>query len=105
MTLAEAVTRRRLDPNEVGIIKYFAHRHVNGLRFLTLGRDLRPAVIPMWREGMIELWYRQYPDDSFGHAVGKYCLSHSGRMRASAILRVPASVFDPAPRGFSGVEP
>lgn len=97
--------RRRLAPNEVGIIKYLAKRQGAGMRFVLLGDQLRAAIIPIWRDGLIEIWYRQYPADAYGFSGPQFSLSLSGRRLAAAIFRASwPTEINPAPRGFSGAE-
>jgi len=74
--------RRRLTPRELGIIKFLARHQGAGLRFVSLGRPLRKLAIPLWRDGLIEIWYRQMPSVRPALRGPHYSLSHSGRRLA-----------------------
>lgn len=56
----------------------------------------RGPALPLWRRGLIEIWYRQSPSDRPVRQGPYYALSIAG-------ARIAAD-FIPAPRGFSGAE-
>lgn len=55
----------------------------------------KPAL-PLWRRGLIEIWYRQVAGEQPSLQCPYYGLSTVGVQIASSFL--------PAPRGFSGAE-
>lgn len=55
--------RRRLTPRELGIVKFLARHQGAGMRFVLMGGELRTLALPLWREGLIEIWYRQMADE------------------------------------------
>lgn len=99
------IERRRRLPRELGIVKFISRHQAAGLRFVSLGMQVRAAAVPLWRDGLIEIWYRQLPEGLRGP---HYSLSFAGRRLAAALgapVAPPFACSDlPAPRGFSGAE-
>lgn len=89
----EAAPRRRLTPRELGIVRFIGRHQAAGLRVVSLGKQLRKLATPLWRDGLIEIWYRQMPGMRPALRGPHYSLSHSGRCLASRLdlSRTPAN--------------
>jgi len=77
--------RRRHSNRELGIVKLIGRHHASGLRFASLGRDLRAAALPLWREHIVEIFYQQLPDHQPSFVGPHYSLTASGRLLAAAL--------------------
>ena len=86
--------RSRLDNFEVAILRSLVTRGGYG-RAITLKTGQRTSALPLWRRGIVEIWYRQSPDEQPSLQGPYYALTLSGEKLASRY---------PAPRGFSGAE-
>lgn len=82
----------RLNNGEIVVLRSLIKRGANA-RAVTLQPWQRKIVVPLWRRGLIEIWYRQSPDSFQGPYYG---LSIHGAYVASSLI--------PAPRGSSGAE-
>lgn len=86
---------RRLTRPEISILKSLATRGASS-RAISLPHRHRCHAVPLWRRGIVEVWYRQAPDGQPSLQGPYYSLTISGAMLASQFL--------PAPRGLSGAE-
>lgn len=62
-------------------------------RAVALSSHHRQPALPLWRRGIIEIWYRQSPDMQPALQGPYFSLSNSGLHLASLLF--------PAPRGIS----
>jgi hypothetical protein len=78
------MTRERMDNRDVGLLMHIMQR--SGLcGRMTLPPQRRSRVVPLWRRGLIEVWYRCAPDEGCMH--GPYFnLTVDGHRVAAAIL-------------------
>lgn len=83
--------KRRLNPREVGTVKFLARHHGAGLRFISLGEELRGVAIPLWREGLVEIWYRQMPNTRPSLRGPHFALSYTGQQLAAALQQPRAN--------------
>ena len=76
--------RQRMDNRDVGLLMHIIQR--SGLcGRMTLPPQRRTRVAPLWRRGLIEVWYRCAPDEGCTH--GPYFnLTVDGHRVAAAIL-------------------
>jgi hypothetical protein len=89
--------RSRLDNFQIAILRSLAIRGGNG-RAITLKTGQRTSALPLWRRGIVEIWYRQSPDEQPSLQGPYYALTIIGARLAAAFL-------NPAPRGLpSGAE-
>jgi hypothetical protein len=56
------VTKERLSNRQIATLKHLAICCANGT-LVTLTRDQREAMTPLWRRELIEIWYRQMPGE------------------------------------------
>lgn len=92
---------RRLTGREVNLMLALAMR--GGItRPISLERDYRLAVMPLWRRQLVELWFRRPPAEQSSQMHGPfYRLTDSGAQLALAIHE-KRKLFDAAPRAFQG---
>jgi hypothetical protein len=89
--------RSRLDRFQIAILRSLITRGGNG-RAITLKTGQRTSALPLWRRGIVEIWYRQSPDEQPSLQGPYYALTLSGEQLASRFIKYPA------PRGLSGAE-
>jgi hypothetical protein len=85
----------RLDNKQIVVMRRLIQHGATG-RGIVLPRWMRRSCIPLWRRGLVEIWYRQNPVD-LPAADGPF-------FRLTDIGAHVALKFFPAPRGSSGVE-
>jgi hypothetical protein len=56
------VTQQRLSNRQIATLKHLAICCANGDP-VTLTRDQREAMQPLWRRGLIDIWFRCLPDE------------------------------------------
>lgn len=85
------MTIERLTNSQIVIMRSLALR--SGGRAITLdhGWQRKPAL-PLWRRGLVEIWYRQTPSEQPSLQGPYYALTTTGAQLASHFL-------SPAPRG------
>jgi hypothetical protein len=77
------VRDRRLSNRQIATLKHLAICCANGGQ-VTLTRDQREAMVPLWRRDLIEIWNRQIPGE---RQRGPFFRpTESGWMLISAIL-------------------
>lgn len=59
------MTQQRLSNRQIATLKHLAVCCADGGQ-ITLTRDQREAMTPLWRRELIEIWYRQLPGESRG---------------------------------------
>lgn len=75
----------KLPPSQLRVLKHLAlHCGMGGN--VIVPRALRRAVPPLWRRGLVEIWYRQTPDQSAALRGPFYGLSLDGRRMACTIF-------------------
>lgn len=89
--------RPRLDNFQIAILRSLGVRGGNG-RAITLKDGQRTSALPLWRRGIVEIWYRQSPDEQPSLQGPYFALSMTGAMLAAKFLN------HLAPRGSSGAE-
>ena len=57
-----SLTGQRLSNRQIATLKHLAVCCANGAQ-VTLTRDQRESMIPLWRRGVIEMWFRCIPDE------------------------------------------
>ncbi len=57
------MTNERLSNRQIATLRHLAICCGNGGQ-VTLRRDQREAMQPLWRRGLVEIWYRQSPDSN-----------------------------------------
>jgi len=57
-----SVTQQRLSNRQIATLKHLAVCCSNGGQ-VTLTRDQREAMVPLWRRELIEIWYRHIPGE------------------------------------------
>lgn len=76
---------RRLSRHEINLLKHL-------LRFSPIGipiavpRKFRDALVPLWRNGLIEIWYRLDRDSADGRQKQFVSLTIDGWRRIDAII-------------------
>lgn len=53
---------QRLSNRQIATLKHLAICCANG-GLVTLTRDQREAMVPLWRRGVVEIWVRCVPDE------------------------------------------
>jgi hypothetical protein len=87
----------RLTNSQIVVMRSLIERGA-GVRPITLDHDWqRQVLLPLWRRGLIEIYYRQSPREVSAPRGPFYLLTASGERLASRFVH-------PAPRGFSGAE-
>ena len=56
------MTQQRLSNRQIATLKHLAICCANGGQ-VTLTRDQREAMVPLWRRELIEIWYRHLPGE------------------------------------------
>jgi len=56
------VTADRLSNRQIATLKHLAICCANG-GLVTLTRDQREAMTPLWRKNIVEIWYRHFPGE------------------------------------------
>lgn len=54
--------KERLSNRQIATLRHLAVCCANGGQ-VTLTRDQREAMVPLWRRELIEIWYRQVPGE------------------------------------------
>lgn len=57
------MTQQRLSNRQIATLRHLAICCAHGGQ-ITLTRDQREAMTPLWRRDLIEIWYRQIPGES-----------------------------------------
>lgn len=52
----------RLSNRQIATLKHLAICCANGGQ-VTLTRDQREAMVPLWRRAIVEIWYRHFPGE------------------------------------------
>ena len=87
----------RLSRSQIIILRSLMQRGGN-TRAISIDRWQREPAVPLWRRGIVEIWYRQAPDASPSLQGPFFALTIAGAQLASCFLDRPAA------RGFSGAE-
>lgn len=87
----------RLTRSQIVILRSLMQRGGN-TRAISIDKWQRAPAVPLWRRGIVEIWYRQSPDSQPSLQGPYYGLTISGAQLASNFINLPA------PRGFSGAE-
>lgn len=75
----------KLPPSQIRVLRHLAlHCGMGGN--VTLPKGLRRATPGLWRRGLVEIWYRQIPDQSPSLRGPFYGLSLDGRRLAGLIF-------------------
>lgn len=77
------MTKERLSNRQIATLKHLAICCANGGQ-VTLTRDQREAMTPLWRRGVVEVWHRAVPDE--GSRGPFYRPSQIGWRLISAII-------------------
>lgn len=56
------MSEQRLSNRQIATLKHLAICCANGGQ-VTLTRDQREAMQPLWRRGLVEMWFRCIPDE------------------------------------------
>jgi hypothetical protein len=80
---------RRLTQAEIAVLRYLTSHGAAG-RPVTLPLRLREVVVPLWRMRLVEVWYRQVPEDQPSLQGAYYTLSMAGVRRAAPFFRSAA---------------
>lgn len=88
----------RLTRSQIILLRSLAKRGA-ACRAITIASWQRKPALPLWRRGIVEIWYRQSPDCQPSLQGPYYGLTVSGAQLASHFLD------HPAPRGNSGAGP
>lgn len=75
----------RLDRAEINLLKHLVRVSSCGSP-VSVPAQFRPAFVPLWRRGLIEIWYRQDRDSAGGRRSQFVSLTLDGSRRADAIL-------------------
>ena len=84
----------RLTDHQIGLLRALVKRGA-AARAITIESWRRKCALPLWRRGLVEIWYRQSPDAQPSLQGPYYALSIGGAHLALSFL-------NPAPRGSSG---
>jgi hypothetical protein len=74
--------RERLTNSQIILLRSLAKR--GGGRSVTIQQWQRAPALPLWRRGIVEIWYRQSPGESLQGPY--YALSVAGFQLASSFL-------------------
>lgn len=77
-----SLTTPRLSPRQITLVKHLAVCTGKGAQ-VPLSPHQREAATPLWRRGLVEVWYRVVPDE--GGRGPFYRLSHHGRLLAATL--------------------
>lgn len=86
--------RERFTNSQIVLLRSLMKRGAS-IRAVTVVQWQRVIALPLWRRGLIDMWWRSVPDDSM---QGPYF----GLTIVGA--RLAAEFVNPAPRGSSGAE-
>jgi hypothetical protein len=75
----------RLQRVEINLLKHLARFSPFGTP-VTVPEKFRPAFVPLWRLGLIEIWYRQDRDSVGGRRTQFISITVDGSRRIDAIL-------------------
>jgi len=78
------VTNQRLSNRQIATLKHLAVCCSNGGQ-VTLTHDQREAMAPLWRRGLVEIWFRCVPDEGMTRSPF-FRPSESGWRLISSIL-------------------
>lgn len=91
--------RQKLNRLEIDVLLSLITRGAS-TRPISVPRTQRTAVVPLWRRRIIEVWYRQSPEDGPSFQ-GPFCaLTESGYRLAMALFE-KRRAFIPASHGLS----
>ena len=85
----------RLTRSQIIILRSLIKRGADS-RAISIEKWQRAPTLPLWRRGIVEIWYRQSPDAQPSLQGPYYGLTIAGAQLAASFL--------PAPRGLSGAE-
>lgn len=85
--------RERLDQRQIILVRSLLKRGAS-MRPITIERWQRPIALPLWRNDIVEIWYRQAAGEQPSLQGPYFGLTTGGAQLASH--------FFPAPRGLSG---
>ncbi len=87
---------RRLNGREIKLLRFLAMHALrsHGISGVTLKPSDRAVIIPLWRRGLVNTWFRQVPNCSPSPQGPYFTLSHAG-------LRLAESFMRPGPKGDS----
>ena len=77
----------RLTRAQIAILRALAIGGAGGLRPIGLGPKARRHVVPLWRRGIVEVWFQVLPADQAGPRTARYSLSRSGRQLALRFIK------------------
>jgi hypothetical protein len=87
------VTAPRLSNRQIATLKHLAVCCADGTQ-VTLTRDQREAMAPLWRRQLVEIWYRHFPGErprgpffrptDFGWALIRSILAASEKTQEAA---------------------
>jgi hypothetical protein len=77
--------RERLTNSQIILLRSLARRGAFG-RAVTIDKWQRIPAIPLWRRGLIEIWYRQFPNEQPSLQGPYYGLTAGGFQLASYFL-------------------
>lgn len=80
------MTGERLSQRQIVTLRHLAICTSTGA-LVTLTRDQREAMVPLWRRGLVEIWWRIVPDE--GNRGPFYRITERGRFLLDAILSAP----------------
>jgi hypothetical protein len=85
-------TRERLTNSQIILLRSLIKRGAS-IRAVTIAQWQRVVALPLWRRGLIDMWWRGVPDDSMrGPYFGLTIVG----------ARLASEFVNPAPRGSSG---
>jgi hypothetical protein len=76
---------RLLTQAEIEVLRWLVE-HAAQSRPIILPARLRMAVPPLWRMGLVEVWFRCFPHDEPQAAGAYFALTVAGSRRAQAFL-------------------
>jgi hypothetical protein len=77
------VSSRKLTRVEIDLLKHLGHF---GRFPVTVSRRFRGALVPLWRLGLIDIWYRQDRDAAGARSVQFVSITGDGQYRLQAII-------------------
>jgi hypothetical protein len=83
------LSAERLSNRQIATLKHLAICCANG-GLVTLTRDQREAMQPLWRRGLIEIWFQCVPEEGSSRSAF-FRPSRSGWNLIRAILESPRS--------------
>lgn len=85
----------RLTSNEISVLCSLITRGAQA-RAVSLEAWRRETASPLWRRGLVGIWYRQFPNEEPALQGPYFGLTIAGAHLATALM--------PAPRGTTGAE-